>query len=127
ALVRGTYPIGLGVTAQVMQQFIDAGVADHVKLIDVQGATSLVDTSISRFANAPHPNAATVFINWFLSKEGQEAWTTHIQAGSRRLDVSQPDPLLVPVPGRKYFRSGPESSVQDGAAVQKYLADLVKK
>ena len=26
---------------------------------------------ISAFANAPHPNAAKLFVNWFLSKEGQ--------------------------------------------------------
>jgi iron(III) transport system substrate-binding protein len=26
---------------------------------------------ISAFANAPHPNAAKLFINWFLSREGQ--------------------------------------------------------
>ncbi len=28
---------------------------------------------ISAFANAPHPNAAKLFANWFLSKEGQTA------------------------------------------------------
>ena len=24
--------------------------------------------------NVPHPNAAAVFVNWFLSKEGQQAY-----------------------------------------------------
>src|SRR5262249_55473841 len=127
AVVRGTYPIGLGVTQQVLQQFIDAGVANDVKLVDVDGATAIIDTSVSRFEGAPHPNAATVFLNWILSKDGQQAWTDHIQGGSRRLDVSQPDPTLVPLPGREYFRSGPESSIPQGAEVQKYLADLVKQ
>jgi len=37
--------------------------------------------------NAPHPNATKVFVNWLLSKEGQELWAkTHGQP-SRRLDV----------------------------------------
>ncbi len=26
---------------------------------------------ISAFANAPHPNAAKLFVNWFLTREGQ--------------------------------------------------------
>ena len=25
--------------------------------------------------NRPHPNATKVFVNWLLSKEGQEVWT----------------------------------------------------
>ena len=33
---------------------------------------------ISAFANAPHPNAAKLFINWFLSKEGQTLTHTSI-------------------------------------------------
>jgi iron(III) transport system substrate-binding protein len=37
--------------------------------------------------NSPHPNAAKVFINWFLSKEGQEMYGKSYGVGSRRLDV----------------------------------------
>ncbi len=33
---------------------------------------------ISAFANAPHPNAAKLFINWFLSREGQTLTHTMI-------------------------------------------------
>ncbi|HWP60712.1 MAG TPA: extracellular solute-binding protein [Candidatus Acidoferrales bacterium] len=33
---------------------------------------------ISVFANAPHPNAAKLFVNWFLSKEGQTLTHTMI-------------------------------------------------
>ena len=33
---------------------------------------------ISAFANAPHPNAAKLFINWFLSREGQNLTHTLI-------------------------------------------------
>ena len=38
-------------------------------------------------ANPPHPNAAKVFVNWLLSREGQEMYSrVHTQA-TRRLDV----------------------------------------
>ena len=37
--------------------------------------------------NAPHPNATKLFVNWFLSKEGQEVYTTGMGEPTRRLDV----------------------------------------
>ena len=38
--------------------------------------------------NPPHPNAAKVFVNWLLSKEGQEIYGKAMTQGTRRLDVS---------------------------------------
>jgi ABC-type Fe3+ transport system substrate-binding protein len=37
--------------------------------------------------NAPHPNATRLFVNWFLSKEGQEVYTAGMGEPTRRLDV----------------------------------------
>jgi iron(III) transport system substrate-binding protein len=37
--------------------------------------------------NPPHPNAAKIFINWFLSREGQEVYSRALGQGTRRLDV----------------------------------------
>jgi ABC-type Fe3+ transport system substrate-binding protein len=37
--------------------------------------------------NPPHPNAAKVFINWFLSREGQEIYSRAFGHATRRLDV----------------------------------------
>ena len=37
--------------------------------------------------NAPHPNAAKVFVNWFLSREGQEVYCRAMHQATRRLDV----------------------------------------
>jgi iron(III) transport system substrate-binding protein len=62
---------------------------------------------ISAFANAPHPNAAKLFVNWFLSKEGQTLTHTmipNIDRSSLRNDV--PVGEVVPdqrrVPGKQY-------------------------
>jgi ABC-type glycerol-3-phosphate transport system substrate-binding protein len=38
--------------------------------------------------NPPHPNAAKVFINWLLGKDGQEVYGKAMIQGTRRLDVS---------------------------------------
>jgi iron(III) transport system substrate-binding protein len=37
--------------------------------------------------NPPHSNAAKLFINWFLSKEGQDLYSRALGQGTRRLDV----------------------------------------
>ena len=37
--------------------------------------------------NPPHPNATKVFINWLLSKNGQETFSKSMGQGTRRLDV----------------------------------------
>jgi iron(III) transport system substrate-binding protein len=66
------------------------------------GALSLVN-------QAPHPNAARVLINWFLSRKGQLALQKlgdpHDPPNSRRIDISKddvpPDNRLKP--GGKYF------------------------
>jgi iron(III) transport system substrate-binding protein len=62
---------------------------------------------ISAFANAPHPNAAKLFINWFLSKEGQTLTHTtipNLDRSSLRNDI--PPGEVVPeqrrTPGVEY-------------------------
>ena len=37
--------------------------------------------------NPPHPNATKVFVNWLLSKEGQETFSKALGQATRRLDV----------------------------------------
>jgi iron(III) transport system substrate-binding protein len=67
--------------------------------------------SISLIKGAPHPNAAKVFINWFLSRKGQIALQSYedlygeVPPNSRRVDI--PKDMLPPssrlVEGRRYF------------------------
>jgi ABC-type Fe3+ transport system substrate-binding protein len=57
---------------------------------------------------APHPNAAKVFINWFLSRRGQTAFQKlgrRDAHNSRRIDIAKDDvdPSNRLEPGKKYF------------------------
>jgi ABC-type Fe3+ transport system substrate-binding protein len=36
---------------------------------------------------APHRDAALLFINWFLNKEGQSVWSRVLNLQTRRVDV----------------------------------------
>ena len=65
--------------------------------------------SISYLNQAPHPNAAKVFLNWFLSRKGQIALQKlgdpDDPANSRRIDIPKDDipPENRLQPGVKYF------------------------
>jgi len=84
--------------------------------------------SLSLVNQAPHPNAAKVFINWFLSRKGQIALQklgdTDDPPNSRRIDIPKDD---VPatnrmVPDGKYF-----DVVKPEYADLKPIADLAKE
>ncbi|HLB29515.1 MAG TPA: extracellular solute-binding protein, partial [Dehalococcoidia bacterium] len=64
------------------------------------GDVSTGVASISRISRPPHPNAAKVYINWFLSKEGQSAFSDAINQPSWRADVPwKGEAWLLPRPG----------------------------
>lgn len=62
---------------------------------------------ISFFKKPPHPNAAQVYANWFLSREGQLAWQKYSTSNSLRTDI--PKDMLprgqeqAPKEGRRYL------------------------
>lgn len=61
------------------------------------------------FKEAPHPNAVKVYVNWFLSKDGQLTWQNLTGRNSFRTDI--PKDMLtfkdeqVPKEGREYLLS----------------------
>jgi ABC-type Fe3+ transport system substrate-binding protein len=62
------------------------------------------------FNGAPHPNAARVYLNWLLSREGQENWARLSEQDSRRLDVPAP-PGVAPKQGVNYVQIGKEENL----------------
>ena len=57
---------------------------------------------------APHPNAAKVFINWLLSQEGQTVYAKATLYNSRRTDVEVIDKAGVVDPNKKYINFSSE-------------------
>jgi len=88
AVARGKSSVSLGMSYYSYLPFIKAGLP--VKPIsDIKegyyGATGSGNLAVLK--NPPHPNASRVFVNWFLSKEGQTAMTRALAQPTRRLDV----------------------------------------
>lgn len=83
-VARGKHILALNPDHDTFFEFKQAGTpldfAIFKETKDVLGGGS---SGIALLANAPHPYATKLFLNWFLSKEGQTifAQTYHIQSG----------------------------------------------
>ena len=85
---RGQVSIAVGIAYSEFLPFIKAGLP--VKPLPMPKEGMYATTGYGNLAiikNAPHPNAAKVFVNWFLGKEGQEIYTSSMGEPTRRLDV----------------------------------------
>jgi iron(III) transport system substrate-binding protein len=100
-VVRGRYPIGIGVVDPYLAPFLEEGLGKDVGNLRTQvevltgGSGNLV-----LMDRAPHPNATKVFVNWLLSAPTQTAWAQKAVTNSRRLDVPSGSPETKPDPAR---------------------------
>jgi len=88
ALAKGKLAIALGVSFYTLEGFItaDLPIKELPKL--KEGRPSSNGSGVIGIVKAPpHPNAAKVFVNWLLSKEGQELYVKVMHQSTRRLDV----------------------------------------
>jgi iron(III) transport system substrate-binding protein len=103
-VVRGRYPIGIGLSDGMLVPFREEGLGQTVRAINPGGSAAIPagngSGTVMLLSNAPHPNAARVFVNWLLSREGQAAWTTRMGDNSRRLDAAHGNPQAVPDPAQ---------------------------
>jgi ABC-type Fe3+ transport system substrate-binding protein len=87
-IIRGGMAAATGPDDTLLDDFRGSGVTVNVRSQTLSDATYIQGGSVWLFKNAPHQNAAKLFINWILSKEGQTVWSEKaLQANSRRTDV----------------------------------------
>ena len=95
-LAAGKFPICIdcGDTDRAKQQGLPVDEFPHANLKEASYEVSTSGNSgIALINNAPNPNAAKVFINWFLSRAGQTAWQTTMNSkvqepsDSMRVDI----------------------------------------
>ncbi len=126
SVLRGRHVLGIGVTKPVLDQFKAEGLAKNVKYVDIPDFTYTASAEGLFFlTRALHPNATKLFINWSLSKAGQEAYSKTIDNNSRRTDVAPVDPGQNPKPGRFYLRSN-ETTITEVQEMKRFLISMVK-
>ncbi len=97
------YPVLLGTSDSVAEARIAQGLP--IRIVDPRKIKEGSDispgsASIAVFTRTPHPNAAKVYVNWLLSREGQTAFVQAAGYISARLDVpTDHSPWRVPIPG----------------------------
>src|SRR5882724_2024900 len=78
----------IGLTYYSLAPFIKAGLPIQALPEVKEGTyTSCGSGALSVVKGSPHPNATKVFVNWLLSKEGQEIYGKAMGQATRRLDV----------------------------------------
>ena len=107
---------------------VDVIPADWIKEGGTLGGGSA--SNLALINRAPHPNAAKLFINWYLSRQGQMAWQNVMNkkeleaSDSMRIDIPKEDVLPDGrrVEGKKYNVVG----FLDPEPVQKLIQEVVK-
>jgi iron(III) transport system substrate-binding protein len=127
-IAQGKYAVLLAPSDGVMAQLLQRGVKFEV-LDDFKDYGTYIGASFGTLMlinKGPHPNAATVFINWLLTREGQIAWSKAMNHVSRRVDVPT-DHLYsysIPKPGMKYWIGYSEKAQTRSAEEEKILKEL---
>lgn len=110
-LVKGRYPLkAVSTSEEELKALAKKGMP--IKQMSLPKDVAVLQANgsgccISAFADAPHPNAAKLFLNWFLSKEGQSMIHTTIpfvDRSSLRSDIpaGQVSKEHLRVAGQKY-------------------------
>jgi iron(III) transport system substrate-binding protein len=101
---QGKYPILIGprdtMLADALKRSLPISVVNP-STVREGSDISPASGNVAMFNRAPHPNAAKVYINWLLSKEGQTDHARALGTVSSRLDVphDHAEPWKVPQPG----------------------------
>ncbi len=131
-LVQGRYAIIIAPS-----EFTATGLKAKGLPVDLVGAEHFKEGSYLTSGNgsvalinrAPHPNAAKVFLNWLLTREGQTLMTQALGYASRRLDVTREhlDPIVVPKQGSKYQASYKEEYVNMKGKILALLQEVLAR
>jgi ABC-type uncharacterized transport system YnjBCD substrate-binding protein len=104
-VAQGKYSIGFAQTADRIEELRKEGIPlKAFSLLDAPGQLSGGFSVAALLQGVQHPSAATVFLNWFLSREGQLAFQKPLVYPSLRVDVPRdfvPD-YTIPKPGLEY-------------------------
>lgn len=127
-VAQGKYRWLLGPNSSMLHQLTQRGLKFGV-LPQFKDYGTHIGTGASCIAlmnRAPHRNAAILFINWLLNREGQTTWSKTLILQTRRLDVplDHIPPYLVVKPGGKYWVSYYEKDAIRSAHEEAILQEL---
>jgi iron(III) transport system substrate-binding protein len=127
-VARGITPIVFGAIQTEVERYRRAGFANLAVVLpeDIPGYLTGGFSVLKQAKGVPHPNAAKVFINWYMSRPGQEVYESVMLETSRRADLNTglPD-YLVPKAGVTYYEAFNEKEYFSRNAVVKLVTDAL--
>jgi ABC-type Fe3+ transport system substrate-binding protein len=128
-VARGKYAIGVGTQHAEISNFKMLGLPIFMQRFVEGGNINPASAFIERPVNPPHPNAATVYLNWLLTEEGQRTVAEGMSSPPIRkgVVVKGIDPMKIVKPGEKAFFTDEEFYQLQGKAIalaKKIFADL---
>lgn len=119
-VAKGKYAIGLGLNADALGVFLQAGAP--IGAVDIKEGSLVTPSAggISSPAHSAHPNAAKVFLNWLLTREGQTVFSKCFGTLSMRIDTPTEgiNPMFLFQPGEKLFYQTEEMALKMGEWVR---------
>ncbi len=110
ALAKAKVAVAFGLGRVPVSPFVDAGLPLKPVPAPKEGLPASNGFGVlGVIKNPPHPNATKVFVNWFLSKEGQDWYGRTLENGTRRLDVDT-----------RWLKDLGINAAKDAIAVQEY-------
>jgi ABC-type Fe3+ transport system substrate-binding protein len=87
-LSKGKVAVAFGIGRSQAEPFVKAGLPIKPVPAPKEGLPASNSFGVLGIVkDPPHPNATKIFVNWFLSREGQDWYGRVMQNGTRRLDV----------------------------------------
>ena len=127
-MVRGRYPIALGINPLLLGQFQKQGLGKNLKLYHFPEMDTVNSSSSALWLvnKAPHPNAARVFINWILTKDAQVVWAREVETNSRRVGVEPGNPAFAVPKGAKLYQVDAEENLPEVVKTQDIAKSVIK-
>jgi len=127
-VASGKFPIALG--SADCQELTAKGLPVAPIFLEGLAAVGAGTDPAAFLASAPHTNAAKVFLNWILTREGQMAFQKLTKENSFRVDIPKEgvvDPAFVLDPKREYLFTGLEEYKNKINDFRPWLESLVQK
>lgn len=129
-LVDCTKPVAIGITDDVLAPMRKQGLGVHVEELtgpayfhDLPPGWGGGNEDIGWYNDAPHPNAAKIFVGWYLSHDFQQRYADAVGTNSRRADTTpgDPDPGHALKPGQTYECWANEEAIRQLRALQQRI------
>jgi iron(III) transport system substrate-binding protein len=127
-MVRGRYPIALGVNPQLLATFQRQGLAKNLKLLHFPEMASVSSSSSTLWLvnRAPHPAAAKVFVNWLLTRDAQIVWAKEVETNTRRVGIEPGNPQYAVPPDAKFLQIDAEDNLPEVVKTQDIARAVIK-